>query len=199
MYQDPFDFLDGFPGWPTNFDLYHRQERSRTAGGVTIVKDMGSPLWKASYSSKTLRPSELSYWRARANGLGNGIVRFYARPTNCFPWAYPNGKGLGDVSKVSIQTITNNNALTFSGLPSGYVFTVSDKIQIGDRDLHDVIAVNGISVQVYPPLWPGATTGTKVTLVRPHCLMTIVPDSLSAQADAGTGRGTVSFDALEAR
>lgn len=61
----PYDILTDFPGWSTEFDLLWRQEQSRSAGGKTYVKDLGTPLWEAKYQSISLSPNELDYWRAR--------------------------------------------------------------------------------------------------------------------------------------
>jgi hypothetical protein len=68
----PLDILADFPGWTTEFDLVWRQEVSRTAGGRTIVKDLGSPLWRAAFASRPLRPNQLEEWRARLDALENG-------------------------------------------------------------------------------------------------------------------------------
>ena len=43
------------------------------------------------------------------------------------------------------------------------------------------------------------TIDNVVSVYRPFCLMAIVPGSISSQADPQTGRGTVSFQAIEAR
>ncbi|WP_244563638.1 hypothetical protein [Ensifer aridi] len=79
-------------------------------------------------------------------------------------------------------------------------------IQIGSKDLYrvqeDVVADGaGLTplLEVRPHLWPGTVTGTAVSVVRPHCYMTIVPGSINTDADKATGRGSVSFSAIEAR
>jgi hypothetical protein len=73
-------FLADLPGITTDFDLLWRQEQSRTAGGRTVVKDFGSPLWRLSAQSRSLKPNELDHWRARLTTLENGLKTFRAFP-----------------------------------------------------------------------------------------------------------------------
>lgn len=196
----PYDVLATFPGWSTEFDLLYRQEISRTAIGQTFVKDFGSPLWQATYQSRLMKPNELDAWRARLKGLEGGLKQFLGRPkSRCYPIAYPNGTGMGNVSSVRIASIgADRKTITFSGLPAGYQFSVGDYIQIGTYNLHQVVNTTG-GVEIRPHLWPTTAINDIVTLVSPSCLMTIVPGSISTTADASTGRGIISFQAVESR
>lgn len=210
-YPLPTSFFDEFPGWTTEFNLLWRQEQSRTAGGQTIVKDLGSPLWQMTAQSKSLKPNELDYWRARLTSLENGLKTFRAFPkSRCFPVAYPNGSwptgsafdGVGQVATIA----ANRKAASLSDLPVGYKVTVGDYIQIGDKDLHMVMepataGAGGVTAQfeVRPHLWPGVTAPVAATLVKPSCIMMVVPGSVSTTADLSTGRGTVTFQAIESR
>lgn len=78
-------------------------------------------------------------------------------------------------------------------------------VQIGTKDLHQVmeaaVAVAGLTplFEVRPHIWPGVATGAAVSISRPACIMAIVPGSISSTADMATGRGVVSFQAIEAR
>lgn len=210
-YPLPASFLEDFPGWTTEFDLSWRQEQSRSTGGRTVVKDFGSPLWKLSAQSRSLSPNELDRWRARLNALENGLKTFRAWPkSRGFPIAYPNGSwpagsafsGTGAISSIA----ANRKAVSVSGFPAGFRFSVGDFIQIGGADLHQVmedavVDANGVSSQfeVRPHLWPGVVAPVAAVVRRPSCIMTIVPGSVSPTADASTGRGTISFQAIEAR
>lgn len=197
----PYDILADFPGWSTDFDLAYRQETSRTAIGQTFVKDFGSPLWTASYQSRSMRPNELDAWRARLKALEGGLKQFRGRPTSrCYPIAYPNGTGMGDVSAVTVGSIgANRNTIGLSGLPGGYVASVGDYLQIRTNDLHQIVGVSGSEIEVRPHLWPTTAVGDAVTLVKPSCLMTIVPGSINTTADLSTGRGVITFQGFESR
>lgn len=210
-YPLPTSFLDEFPGWTTEFELLWRQEQSRTAGGRTIVKDMGSPLMRLTAQSKVLTANKLDYWRARLTSLENGLKTFRAFPkSRCFPVAYPNGSwptggafsGVAQMSSIG----ADRKSITLSDLPAGYEVSVGDYIQIGDKDLHMVMEAttansSGVaqSFEIRPHLWPGVTAPAAATLVKPSCIMAIVPGSVSTTADMATGRGTVTFQAIEAR
>jgi hypothetical protein len=207
----PLDILTGFPGWTIDFDLLWRQESSRTTGGRSIVKDLASPLWRAAYTTRTLAPNLLDEWRARLDALENGlqIFRGYAL-SRCFPIAHPNGlwptggafSGAGTIGTIGV----NRKAVSLSGFPEGFRLSVGDMIRIGGSDLHRVMeartatALGNTSVfEIRPHLWPGVAAGAEVSVVRPYCSMTIEPGSISSSADLATGRGAVSFRAIEAR
>lgn len=197
----PYDILADFPGWSTDFDLAYRQETSRTSIGQTFVKDFGSPLWTASYQSRSMRPNELDAWRARLKALEGGLKQFRGRPTSrCYPIAYPNGTGMGNVSAVTVGSIgANRNTIGLSGLPGGYIASVGDYLQIRTNDLHQIVNVSGSEIEVRPHLWPTTAVGDAVTLIKPSCLMTIVPGSINTTADLSTGRGVITFQGFESR
>ncbi|TKT78428.1 hypothetical protein [Aquamicrobium sp. LC103] len=204
----PLDFLDLFSGWSTEFDPLHRQEQSRQANGRTLVKDLGSPLWRTTFQSRSMAPNELDGWRARLSTLEDGLQEFRAWPkSRCYPIAYPRGIGMGTVAGAQVDTINaNRKAIGISGLSAGYRLSVGDYLRIGTADLHRVVEArvanaSGVATQfeVRPHLWPLAAVGQPVSLVKPYCLMTAVPGSITTTADAATGRGVISFQAIESR
>lgn len=201
----PTNLVDTFPGWSTDFELQYRQEQSRTAGGKTYVKDLGSPLWRATYQSKTLSPNQLDEWRARLDAMENGLQTFRAwHMPRMYPIAYPNGSwptggafsGTGTVGTIN----ANRKAIAASGFPAGFTFKIGDLVQIGGADLHRVMenATSG-QFEIRPHLWPGVSVGAALKVLRPSCVMSIVPGSISSTADLATGRGRITFEAMEAR
>ncbi|MGB5903815.1 MAG: hypothetical protein WBH00_13285 [Xanthobacteraceae bacterium] len=190
------DLLADFPGWSTQFELLWRQEVSRVAGGRTYVKDLGDPLWTATYQSRSLSVNELDYWRARLDQMQNGAQTFYGRSfSRCRPIKHPGSSALPSGTIATIGT--DRKTLTLSGL-SSITFSVGDMFQIGTTDLHRIVAT-GASLEVRPHLWPGVDTGDAVVISKPACVMAIVPGSISSQAAADTGDGSVTFQAMEAR
>ncbi|WP_374833889.1 hypothetical protein [Paenochrobactrum pullorum] len=200
MVTYPIDFLVTFPGWSTDFDLKYRQELSRTAGGVTLIKNLGSPLWIATYQTRNMRPNELDQWRARLKLLEGGLQEFLGRPTSrCYPIAYPKGQGIGNTVNMKLAAFgSGRQAVAFSGVPAGYSFTVGDFIQIGTRNLHQIVAV-GSELEIRPHLWPETKVNDPVKIVRPSCKMIMVPETLTSTAELGTGRGSITFQAIESR
>lgn len=207
----PTDLLAEFPGWTTDFDLFHRREQSRTAGGRTIVKDFGSPLWRLSAVSKSLSINELDEWRARLDALEDGLQTFRAcSMSRCYPIAHPNGSwptgdafsGAGTVGSVGV----NWNAISLSGFPEDFRLSIGDMLQVGDANLHRVMEARTVTAlgntslfEVRPHLWPGTAAGAAVSALRPSCIMAVEPGSISSSADPATGRGKISFRAIEAR
>ncbi|WP_313613406.1 hypothetical protein [Agrobacterium sp.] len=210
-YPLPLSFLDDLPGWTTEFELLWRQEQSRTAGGQTIAKDLGSPLWQMTVRSKVMKPNQLDHWRARLASLENGLKTFRAFPkSRCYPVAYPNGSwptggafdGIAELTTIA----ANRKAVSLHDLPAGYQVSIGDYIQIGDKDLHMVMepalaASDGYTGQfeVRPHLWPGVVAPRNAIVFKPSCVMAIVPGSVSTTADLATGRGSITFQAIEAR
>lgn len=208
----PLDLLADFPGWSTEFDLLWRQEQSRQANGVTRVKDLGSPLWRASYQSRSMKPNELDHWRARLDALENGLQTFIGYSTSrCFPIAYPNGSwptgGAFNGQTAEVYSIgPNRKSIAIASVPAAFTLQVGDMVSIGPGNLHRVeeAAVSGEFGQtslfeIRPHLWPATVAGNTVYVKRPYCIMAVVPGSISSTADASTGRGIVSFQAVEAR
>lgn len=203
----PINLLNAFPGWSTDFDLLYRQEYSRTAGGLTIAKDMGTPLWQASYQTTTLLANDMDVWRARMKMLEGSLKQFWAMPmSRCFPIAYPNGTGIGNVAAVKVESLgTDNKSLLLNGLPIWNTISIGDYIQIGTK-LYQVLenAIANASgrttrFKVRPHLAPGTTAGNIVTLVKPSVPMILVAGSLSSTSELRTGRGRISFQAIESR
>lgn len=208
---EPFDILDDWPGWTPEFTPLWRQEQSRQVNGRTVVKDMGSPLWRMSAVSRVLSANLLDHWRARLDALENGLKTFRGyKLSRCFPIAYPRGTWPGGGSftghSATLHAIQDNKAIQVAGLPACFELRIGDMVRIGAHNLHEVMepalaAGTGITggFEVRPHLWPGTTTGAAVSVRRPFCLMALVPGSISAAADPATGRGPISFEAIEAR
>lgn len=197
----PLDLLLNFPGWTTEFELVYRQEQSRQANGRTIVKDMGSPLWRATYQTRSLSPNELDAWRARLASLENGLQTFkgYAL-SRCRPILHPGNAALPAGTVFSINA--NRKAITVASL-TGISLSVGDMLRIGASDLHQVMeSATGTPTnefEIRPHLWPAAATSDAVSIEKPYCIMSVVPGSVGSTADMSTGRGAVTFQAVEVR
>ncbi len=91
-------------------------------------------------------------------------------------------------------------AISAAGFPAGYTFKAGDLVQIGNADLHRVMedATTG-QFEIRPHLWPGVAAGAALKVFKPSCLMRIEAGSVSSTADRATGRGAISFTAIEDR
>lgn len=190
--------MENFPGWTSSFELLHRQETSRTANGVTLVKDFGRPIWRASWVSRSLKPNELDFWRARIDALGYGLETFQASPSSrCFPQAHPNGRGLA-AGAITVATIgSDNSSLTLEGPGAvGLTLTQGDVLSAGGK-LYRVTGRTAGTIRVRPYFWPGLAVGAVVTVRSPSVAMRIDPGSVSSSSGLN-GRGVISFSATEA-
>lgn len=197
----PLDFLPTFPGWSTAFELLFRQEQSRTAGGQATGKDFGSPLWRATWASGELSANDLDHWRARLDAL-EGVLKTF-RACASARWRPIQHPGASALPIGTLQTVNSDRKrISVAGL-AGITLSIGDMIQIGASDLHRVmepISGNPTGLfEVRPHIWPGVAAGAAVSITRPCCVMSIVPGSISASADPRTGRGTISFQGIEAR
>lgn len=197
---EPLDILDDFPGWCISFDLMARQEQSRNASGRTRTKDLGLPLWRGSWVSRTLSANRLDHWRARLSHamVSQMTLRGWAS-SRCRPMAHPGSSAL---PQGTLHTIgADDQTVRVAGL-AGVALSIGDMLRIGDGLYRAVEPASGNPTALFtvePHLWPGTATGQGVIVARPWCLMTVDPGSISAPADPRTGRGTISFTATEAR
>lgn len=180
----PIDLLSEFPGWTLSFKIGWQQNQSRTRGGRTIVRDIGPPLWTASYQSRELAPNALSYWRARLDTLENGMNTFIGYDmARCYPIDDPNGTKIAapvpsllldfrfdyslalpstPFTQTIIEVSTDNKKIKIGGLPTGYVVSTGDYLSYtvasGERFLRRVVA-GGVA---------GIVNETTFIEVRPH-------------------------------
>lgn len=106
------------------FNTLSRQELSRTAGGVTLGKDLGPALWVAEWISVPEDQVDVVELEAKLRSLDGVIGAFTAydrrRP---YPKAYPSG-AFTDSGKIA--GVQSPKALTLKGLPAGFVISVGD-------------------------------------------------------------------------
>ncbi|MET4721910.1 hypothetical protein ABIF63_006016 [Bradyrhizobium japonicum] len=209
--SEPFELLADFPGWTTGFDLQARQEQSRSASGVTYVKDLGPPLWTLKAQSKVLPPNVLDHWRARLKVLEGGLYTFLGYPlSRVYPISYPKGSwptggSFDGVSAALLSINANRKAVRLEDLPAGFKFVIGDYLAIG-VDLHQVVEATtadggGITpeFELRPHIWPGVTAGASaVKVYRPACVMALVPGSVSTDASL-SGWGSIAFQGIEIR
>lgn len=190
--------MQNFPGWTVAFELLYRQEQSRHASGRTRVKDFGTPIWTATYQSRQMRPNEIDEWRARLNLLQNGLQTFRAWPTSrCWPIAHPNGEDAVNGTVASVGS--DNKSITITWTGGTTVLSVGDYVELNGTRLHQVTDLRAAGVKgLAPSLSTGILAGQTVKVSKPGVLMSIVPGSISTQTGLN-GRGTISFQAMEAR
>jgi hypothetical protein len=201
---DIFDLCtisDAPPFWPQRKDEYSPESSGRTTG-----KKMGSPLWRASFTTAPLDGLTARKLEAALLSLDGVINTFYAHDkTRIWPGAYPGGAGMPSMSPTVASV--SGNALLLQDLAVGYQFTAGDVLAFdyGARPnrayhmiLEDVTAPSSITpVTVFPHPRQGWADGDAVTLVRPECEMALEVDGLPAPTLSGMINRKLSFSALQ--
>lgn len=186
---DIIDDLDGI-GWSTDFNLLYRQEQSRHASGRTRVKDFGTPIWQATYSTKNLSPNELDKWKAKLNSLENGLKTFVAYPrSRCWPIRHPNGNiivddddwvlesGFWDDDGIWITALPWNSDIMESGLLNSKgmdnkTITLKEVPNL-ELSIGDYLSINDKLYQVMEDSLAGTDGITSSFEIRPHLSLSI--------------------------
>jgi len=187
-----------------SFRLVHRQEFSRTAGGETQGKDLGPPLWAATFESYPLMQAEAEALEADLQTLGGVVRSFHVTPRRKEP-SSRDGETLTGVAVASVGA--NNDAVSLDGLPPGFVMTAGDYIAIetaaGGRELYRLARggsadATGVTpdLAVAPHIRPVVNAGDVVTLAPPVAEMRLQPESLQSRR-VTRYRWRVSFQAIQ--
>lgn len=167
--------------WPM-----HRQELSRTAGGATQAKDLGSALWRASFTTAPARRADAAAIEAALISLNGSAGSFLAHDVRRpFPAAHPGGF----LGAVSISGLYAGDAFSvqLASSVAGLTLSVGDYIAFEygarpSRALHMIQEAKSFSVpgevqkiRVSPAIRPGALVGAEVSVNRPSCEMILEP------------------------
>lgn len=183
-----------------SFDLDRYVSSNALYGGQTQVREMASPRWVMAATTGILNTARARTWKAWLDSLKGGVNSFYAYdPELPYPGAYPAGfAGLvegvsGDAftgTAIDIAALTSTT-IQMTDLPAAFVFTPGDLIGLvesGKRGLHRVLeevtasGLGSATVSVEPPVLTNVfSDAAHANLVRPVCIMTLEPGSVSAQ------------------
>lgn len=188
--------------WPL-----HRQELSRTSGGTTQAKDLGSPLWKASFTTAPARLGDAADIEAALISLRGSSRSFLAHDVRRpFPRLHADG-GFTDAAVIDQLFASDAFLLGLSGMPSGFTLSPGDYLafEYGSRPsraLHMVTnggvfgALGRATVEVFPAIRPGALEGAAVTLKKASCEMILEPGQ-SAPSLRDMVTSAVTFSAIQ--
>ena len=190
----------------TTFWPMHRQELSRTAGAGQQAKDLGSPLWRASFTTAPALVYDNAALEAALISLNGSARSFLAHDMRRrFPKAHRDGD-FADTAEIDALYSANAFKLRLAGLPGGFTLSPGDYLgfEYGlrpSRALHmvtDGAVVSGGSavVEVFPAIRPGAAVGAPVTLKRAPCEMILLPGQSAPQL-RGILAVSLSFSAVQ--
>lgn len=194
----PLALRDGFlePMW--------RQETSTSAGGVSVVKDLGPMLWRAYYQAVPMKRAEAMDLETDLMRLRGGINLFEGYDPRR---EQPKAAGSEALTGVTVQAISaDRTALQLAGLPADFVMSKSDYLSVDDGVNMNLLRVAsgavadgaGVSgwIDVLPFLRPAVAVGQGVTLRLPCARFMVQQDSIARQRE-GLLHDVVSFSAIE--
>ena len=158
--------------------LQRRQEIARTAGAATQVKDLGPPLWVASFESYPLLQRAADALHADFETLGGAVSPFFLVPALRRLPAVQEGSLVGLVGAIR----ADRRALRIEGfskpgrlMPGDFA---SVEPQGGGRELLRVATEGSVSsaglsawVEVVPAIRPAVSVGDRVSLRDPEVEM----------------------------
>ena len=185
-------FFDLLPIASGTLDLPENVQTSTTRGGEILRAELGTRLWEAELRLGPMTPDETANVLPMLNLLRSGAGTFLTSdPTRLFPRLDPTGQRLGSSAPKLASIAPNARDITISGLPSGYVLSRRDLVAFTYGTgpvryaLHEVVTstatanASGVTgtIEVQPPIRPGAAVGAAITLKKPTCKAVIVPGS----------------------
>lgn len=193
-----------------NFKLVAVESNNRTRGGAVLGVELADAYWSAEFETGLINYKKRAVWQAWANTL-RGLRTFYGfDPEKAYPIAYGSAVlaltrfGGGAFDGTCTVASSTTSAVTLSALPAGYQFKTGDHIMLpysASRALHQVVedttanssgVATGISVE--PPIRSGVlTTALAASVVKPSCVMMVVPGSFDAPGSRALA--TVRFSA----
>jgi hypothetical protein len=196
-----------------DFALVRVDAVNRSLGGNIDAFELAEPYWSMNAATVNLSIADRGRWQAWAASL-KGSKTFYAfDPDKVYPAAYGPAVlnliryGGGAFDGTATLTATAPGTISLSDLPANFAHTWGDHVSIGmsggGRSLHVIQAdaaggAGGTStVAVEPPVIADADFTAAVQLVRPTCIMKLVPGSFKAP---GSGLAApVSFQGVQPR
>lgn len=193
----------------TKADLYlkWRQEISKQANGVTLAKDLGSPLWMAKYTSIEYPLYTTQAFMADFESLGGSVRPFWLHtakrpmPASVNPFSPPTLTGV-TVLALGVDTVS----IRFTGLPAFFVISKGDYIGIdipgGGKEL--LLAATGSTangagnspfLDVTHPIRSTVAVGQTVTLINPVIEALLIPNTLQISEDGPLA--SFSFEATQ--
>lgn len=208
----PRPFPDGLRFFKSQFTLSRQMSTITLENGAVQAAELGEPIWLLSATTEPLRWSgrrALGAWHASLAGSRRILAYDWV---GSYPIAYGAGvlglttAGGGAFTGNAVLSAVTATTISLEGLPAGYIATVGDRLSFAwsaTRAYHEVVetaTANGsgeVTVTVEPAvrLSPAPTIGAAVALVRPTCVMMIVPESWDM--DESGAVGSASFEAVQ--
>lgn len=195
------------------FTLQRRIATAQHGSGSFQAAELYDPLWYMELTTPPLKPSEFDAAEAWWLTMRGGQKRFLGYdPRRCNPRAYGktglpalrfDGDAFDGTALINANA-SSGTSLQIKDLPANFVFTVGDYIgwvNSGRRALHKVVEAatgngSGVATVIMEPrISIPAAVNDVVSLVRPTCLMAVLPDSWQGARERRLN--PISFKAIQ--
>ncbi|CUH67966.1 hypothetical protein TG4357_03312 [Thalassovita gelatinovora] len=201
-------FFDLLPIRSVAFHLPGAFGADETGDGDIYTWSLGTRLWEGEITLGRMRYDEIAQAEVYLTLLqepGRSFMLYDTRRP--VPRQDPGGAILGAITPQINSLEVDARELSLTNLPAAYELTVGDYIAFDygtsptRRGLHRVVTSSVISsgggvtpvFEVTPPIRPGATVGTGVSLIRPSCKALMIPDSVTPGTNARSFNDGMSF------
>ncbi len=192
----------------------YSQAMNRSRSGEVGVLELADPRWQAQIAYAPLDRERFQAMRAWLDSARGALVRVLVHDAlQPYPLLYPKAvlealsrAGGGAFDGTATVTALGPTGVTLGALPPNFALKAGDYVGLVEggrygllRVAEDATGSGGGSLALTGfPLGQTKhfTTGAQARLVRPPCLMTLDPASVSAARSAGQ-RAPVSFNAVQ--
>lgn len=201
-------FFDLLPVRSVAFDMPGAFAADETDAGETFTWKHGSRLWEGEITLGKMRYSEIARAEVYLNLLQEPGRTFMVYDTRFpAPQSDKDGALLGAATPLINTLETDARELSLSGLPAGYQLTIGDYLSFDylasptRHALHRVVTgsvtADGLGVtpvmEVQPPIRSGAAAGAAVSLIRPACMVKVIPGTVTPGTNARGFNQGMSF------
>jgi hypothetical protein len=202
------DIADLLPVGSIRFSLDYGQETSGKGSGDLVVADLRPARWTANITTTNMSFDLFGRVSALIDALDGSIGTFLLfDPSHAYPLSDPDGSVVGS-SATKIKSVgSDGKSLSLRGLPSGYVLTRGDMLQVtyasGRIALHRIIEADVVAdssgetseFKVRPKIIAGMAANDVVNLKKPCAEFRMVPGTLDSNVTPFSG--TLNFQAIQ--
>jgi hypothetical protein len=205
-------FQGALPIWEQTFDLAGNMEVSGLGDGSILTDEIGPRLWRGRCDIDLLPMDQARPVSALMSLLQGPGRSFLAWRLDCAAPAFdPGGTILSGYAPFIHSLPSDARELTLGGLPGGYAIGPGDMLSFTygssptryalHRVVSDQVTASGSgmtpTLEVVPPIRPGAVVSAAVELIRPCCKALLVPVSVTPGTLRRNKLRGVSFEFIQ--
>lgn len=181
---------------------FHRQQASRTAGGTSLVRDLGSQLWTAQFTTTPMSIDDAIDLESDLLSLsGSKHWVLLSDPKRSNPKLWDGSSSLTGYTYLSIESTNRhivNLAVGSTDLSKGDYFHYENE---GKVYLHKIVEmITTTQARIWPAMSLNAQTTDSIVVNNPYARFQIDPNSVndpSISIDDNTKNARISFSGIQ--